>query len=148
MSRFYALFVYGSLMNARSREFTLGRAVRARRATLDAAARYHLRWCFRSRRLAMTSLGIYRDARCHAVPVPGMVLWVTEADLRRLDAREEGYTRVKVPRARVILEDARAGPGDNDVFTYSVDVPMKPCPEFPITARYLALCSQRIESDS
>ena len=142
-------------MNARSRESTLGRTVRARRATLDSAARYHLRWCFRSRRLGMTSLGIYRDARCHPVPVPGMVLWVTEADLRKLDVREEGYTSVRVPRARVILEDARAawpGPGTNgaapDVFTYAVDAPSRPCPEFPITARYLQLCSERIESDA
>ena len=147
----YPLFVYGSLMNARSRESTLGHSVRARRATLDAAAQYHLRWCFRSRRLSMTSLGIYQDAQCHAVPVPGMVLWVTAADLRKLDEREEGYTRVTLARQHVILEDVLGAwpPGNEDqgVLTYAVAAPAKPCPEFPITARYLSLCAERVESD-
>ena len=144
----HLLFVYGSLMNAQSRERTLGRPVRAVRASLAPAAEYHLRWCFHSSEHSMTSLGIYRDSDCRSIWIPGMVLWVTDADLQKLDKREKGYTRTVLNGKHVVEEDAqRSWMRTESVFTYVVDAPARPCRAFPITARYLSLCAERVESE-
>ena len=146
------VFVYGSLMNARSRESTIGFPVRARRATLRPAAGLHRGWTFRSAPHRMTCLGVHRDPTRAARPVRGMVLRVDAATLARLDVREQGYDRITLAPAHVQLE----GPGHGAaalekedgavIYTYAVRRPQAPCAAFPVTDRYRALCKKREET--
>ncbi len=140
------LFVYGSLMNARSREDTTGRPVRARRAALRPAAHLRLGWSFRSARHRMTCLALYPDPHS-TMSVDGMVLWVDDAMLAKLDVREEGYERIRVSPHHIQM-DAASHDHDHsaDVYTYVIRQPAPPTPAFPVTARYRALCSERQET--
>ena len=142
------VFVYGSLMNARSRESTIGFPVRARRATLRPAAGLHRGWTFRSAPHRMTCLGVYRDPTRAARPVRGMVLRVDAPTLARLDQREQGYDRITLAPAHVQLEGdgAAAAPDGEAVYTYAVRRPQAPCAAFPVTDRYRALCKKREET--
>lgn len=139
------LFVYGSLMNAISRESTIGFPVRARRATLLPAARLHRGWTFRSARHRMTCLGLHHDPHRPARPVRGMVLWVDAPTLARLDVREEGYDRITLAPAHVRL-DNNTIEMDDVLHAYAVRQPQAPCAAFPVTARYRALCRRREET--
>ena len=145
------LFVYGSLMNARSREDTIGFPVRARRATLAPAAGLHRGWSFRSRPHRMTCLGVHHDPTQPAPPVRGMVLDVDGRTLARLDVREQGYERITLAPAHVRLEGRGRGALEDTgeiVYTYAVRHPRAPCAAFPVTDRYRALCRQREETDA
>ena len=142
------VFVYGSLMNARSRESTIGFPVPARRATLRPAAGLHRGWTFRSAPHRMTCLGVHRDPTRAARPVRGMVLRVDAPTLARLDQREQGYDRITLAPAHVHLEgDAALEKEDGEiVYTYAVRHPRAPCAAFPVTSRYRALCKKREET--
>ena len=74
-----------------------------------------------------------------------MILRVDAAMLARPDVREEGYERISLSHEHIHMDPCSADE-TSSIYTYIIRHPAFPSPDFPITARYRALCQERQET--
>jgi hypothetical protein len=95
------IFGYGSLINAASRNSTVGRVVPAIPVRVSAAFGYLRAWDDRSSS-GFTALGLRKpNANESASTINGVLYPVEGGDMAKYDIREQGYKRVEVPRDEI-----------------------------------------------
>jgi hypothetical protein len=95
------IFGSGSLINSASRNATVGKVVPAIPVRVSAAFGYIRAWVNRSSS-GFTGLGLRKpNANERASTVNGVLYPVEGGEMAKYDVREQGYTRVEVPRDEI-----------------------------------------------
>jgi hypothetical protein len=116
------VFGYGSLINSTSRNATAGKIVPAIPVRVSAAFGYIRAWVNRSSS-GFTGLGL-RKPRTNekASTINGVLYPVEGADMAKYDVREQGYTRVELPRDEIEPMSWQQLPASGRIWVY---IPVK-----------------------
>jgi len=139
------IFGYGSLINSASRNSTAGKEVPAIPARVSAAFGYIRAWSNRSTS-GFTALGLRKPAPGEKASTINGVLYPVEGDdMAKYDVREQGYTRVEVPRDEIEPVSWMPLPASGRIWVYipveaggEPDVGLSPASaEFPLLQSYI-----------
>ena len=143
------LFGYGSLMNSASRGSTSGKVTAAIPVRLSAEFGYIREWNFRSPTSKLTALGIRKRMPGEAgSTINGVIYPVEGGSIEKFDEREEGYTRVQIPRRMIEAVGWMSLPEEGQIWVYVPDGPRGepgeglPYPDafYPILQSYIDIC--------
>lgn len=143
------LFGYGSLMNSESRGSTSGKVTAAVPVRLSAEFGYIREWNFRSPTSKLTALGIRKRLPGEAgSTINGVIYPVEGGSIEKFDEREEGYTRVQVPRNMIEAVGWISLPKEGQIWVYVPDGPSGeagvglPLPDafYPVLQSYIDIC--------
>jgi hypothetical protein len=116
------IFGYGSLINSTSRNSTVGKIVPAIPVRVSSAFGYLRAWANRSSS-GFTGLGLRKpSADEKASTINGVLYPVETGDMAKYDAREQGYSRVEVPRDEIEAVSWRQLPATGKLWAY---IPVK-----------------------
>lgn len=143
------LFGYGSLMNSESRGATSGKVSAAVPVRLSAEFGYIREWNFRSPTSKLTALGIRkRQPGEDGSTINGVIYPVEGGSIEKFDEREEGYTRVLVPRNMIEAVGWMSLPKEGQIWVYVPEGPSGeagvglPLPDafYPVLQSYIDIC--------
>jgi hypothetical protein len=116
------IFGYGSLVNSTSRNSTAGKIVPAIPVRVSAAFGYIRAWTNRSTS-GFTALGLRKPAANEKTSTINGVLYPVEGgDMAKYDVREQGYTRVELPRDEIEPVSWQQLPATGRIWVY---IPVK-----------------------
>ncbi len=117
------IFGYGSLINSVSRSSTAGASVPAIPVRVSAAFGYYRTWNDRSAS-GFTALGLSKSGSGEKPStINGVLYAVTDDDMAKYDAREQGYARLEVPRDEIEAVSWQRLPETGTIWVY---VPVGP----------------------
>jgi hypothetical protein len=132
---------FGSLINTASRRASAPEAVDAvpvRVRWAPGEAGYVRTWNFQSGSAQLTALGLQPCAL--GCTLNGILTVVGGESLGAVDAREAGYTRVRVTGRVEALGWQRLPEEGSRFWLYANDAAAPPCPRYPIVQSYIDVC--------
>ena len=117
------IFGYGSLINTPSRNSSVNTPIPAIPVRVSEQFGFTRVWNDRAPS-GFTALGLRKaDASMPATSINGVLFAVTEGDISSYDKREEGYTRVEIPRSNIETLSWQGLPQYGHIWVY---VPTRP----------------------
>ena len=138
------IFGYGSLINKESIKKTLNRDIQEIiPVVLTKDIGYRRKWCFCSDKHKMCALGITESD--DPKDINGVLFKCTQNELKLLDNREEGYTRIKIEHRYIkkFFNNSNVSHFDIafiQIFTYKVNNEQTYNDDYPIKNFYKNTC--------